>query len=98
MYVDRGHCYRSIFITANMCAPVSLAGVRKTFDISPGQYFPCTPQKGETEDPMSISKKCAVSGQGAMTSAQQNRFALGRVCTAHIQLIPMGKADIPSVR
>lgn len=36
-----------IFITSNMCAPVSLASVRKTFDISPGQYFPCTPQKGK---------------------------------------------------
>lgn len=36
-----------IFITPNMCAPVSLACVRKSFDISPGQYFPCTPQKGK---------------------------------------------------
>lgn len=62
----------------------------------PKVIFSLYTSKRETEDPMSTSKKWAVPGPWALTSAQQNRSALSRVCTAHIQLIAMGKADIPS--
>lgn len=62
----------------------------------PRVIFSLYTSERETEDPMSISKKWAVPGQWALTSARQNRSALSRVCAAHIQLIAMGKADIPS--
>ena len=98
MCLDRGYCYRSHFYHSKYVCTCFFGQCQENLWYFPRAIFSLYTSKRETEDPMSISKKCAVSGQGAMTSAQQNRSALGRVCTAHIQLIPMGKADIPSVQ